>query len=299
MQVQDFSVQEFACFCTHDMTWFQFYSSSFFRTYFGIFKFHTRWTSWTFVPSLMFLVFFLKNKDFIACLGGNLVWLVAPSNEFHSHRCRPGHLPSCHLAPPRRHPLQSNHNFNKQFVAVRNAQSDQSFSRGWGGVRWTAQPVNTFSLLFWEVRRCGTKWQTSGNRVRHASRHSQRVSLEKGSGVVKGTEGTRRQKRGRRVDHKFGDVSGCGEDERPLEYPRPPPTPPPGRGASLRFAISGDLNPKVERSAGPISKSAESSRRAFRSRKHRSRRDVQRSREKSISNKIDCLLLIYCRRKGK
>lgn len=80
----------------------------------------------------------------------------------------------------------------------------------------------------------------------------------------------------------------------------PPPTPaPPGRGASLRFAISGDLNPKVERSAGPISKSTGSSRRAFRLQKHRSRRDVQRSREKSISNKIGRLLLIYCRRKGK
>lgn len=48
-------------------------------------------------------------------------------------------------------------------------------------------------------------------------------------------------------DHKLGDVSGCGEDER---LPRPA-LPPPGRGASLQFAISGVFNLGVERSAGP------------------------------------------------
>lgn len=96
-------------------------------------------------------------------------------------------------------------------------------------------------------------------------------------------------------DHKLGDVSGCGEDER---LPRPA-LPPPGRGASLQFAISGVFNLGVERSAGPtFKKTVAPSRRSVRGNIEAD--ETLRGRGKSASPiRWIVLFLIYQRPNGK
>lgn len=95
-----------------------------------------------------------------ACWGVNVIDSLCPGTV-------PTIIPRPHSAitstilfPFYQSSLQSNHNFNKQFVVVHKTQLDQSFGQRPSGnkLATNTRVVNTFSLLYRERKWCGTKW---------------------------------------------------------------------------------------------------------------------------------------------
>lgn len=174
---------------------------------------------------MFFLLFFFPpNKYLIACLGGKCGPICRAFSSVSFPPTLSGGLAQLSPRTLRQHPLQSNHNFNKQFVAVRSAQSDQSFSRRAGGGRDESCPPCKHVLA--PLLRSETMWHKV-TCFRHGPAASQFVTplgipkkwvRKMGAALWRG----RRRRRGGRVwgaggDHMFGDVSGHGEDEK-----RPP-----------------------------------------------------------------------------
>lgn len=147
-----------------------------------------------------------------------------------------GGLAHLSLRTLRRHPLQSNHNFNKTFVAVRNAQSDQSFSREGGGDVSSELAINgpPCKHVLAPLPRSETMW----HKVTCLATDRRQQSSSRLSAFPKCEFGKWERRCDGDAETGVGGVT-CPEMSAVVAKTCGPSIPPPpGRGASLRFAIS-------------------------------------------------------------